>query len=357
MNKYWLTTLALPFTALIVTGCGGGSSDGGNNIGGGGGGGGATGSVIEGTAATGAPYTGSDTVHIICKGTDKIPMVVDTDAQGNYSLPQDIFSSGGAQFPCVISLQGGGLHSYTNQEGRVNLTPFTTLAYKRALMSFSGQSVPGMLDVDTADTAAFQTSLNTAIDDLETALSSASGNSSVPFNMLTATFKADHNSLYDRWLDGFGDAVKDDSPLPSPGFFDAFSAFSLKYTTQSDPADFDETANGTSFSFTVPVPADTALYFKTILGEGNQTLDIGITRVGSLSPINETVQNVALPASEAEMCNKLRTASIEIITNGQKLSSQTTNCAWMNTPPHGWDIGAVINHAPAGQAVFRWKAN
>ncbi|MBK1874265.1 hypothetical protein FE848_13615 [Marinobacter sp. 1-3A] len=252
MNKRLLASLAVPFSVALIAGCGG-SSGGGDEGGGGGNGGSGNGpSVIEGTAATGAPYTGSDTIHIICKGNDDIPMIVEADAQGEFSLSQEEFNTGGSQFPCTIRLQSGQLQSYTNQAGRVNLTPFTTLAFQRALMDHSGQAAFGGLDVDTVDPSAFGAELNTATGNVKEALKEASGKSSVPFDIFTEVFKADHNSVYDRWLDGFGEAVIADYQLPDTSFMDAFLSFPLKYATSTDPASFEESALSPPFSMTVP---------------------------------------------------------------------------------------------------------
>ncbi|WP_309045589.1 hypothetical protein [Marinobacter sediminicola] len=246
MKKRLLVSLAV----ALIAGCGG--SSGGDGGGGGNGGGGNGPSVIEGTAATGAPYTGSDTIHIICKGTNDIPMIVDAGAQGEFYLPQETFDAHGAQFPCTVGLQSSNLLSYTNQPGRVNLTPFTTLAFHRAMMDHTGQTALMGLDVDTVDPAAFGSELSTATGNVKVALKAASGGSDVPFDIFTEIFKADHNSEYDRWLDGFGDAVIADYPLPGSSFMDAFLSFPLKYATSANPASFAESAVTPPFTMTVP---------------------------------------------------------------------------------------------------------
>jgi len=130
------------------------------------------------------------------------------------------------------------------------------------------------------------------------------------------------------------------------------------YTAQADPADFDGTENGASFKFTVPAPVDVGLFFQNILGSGNYTLEIGVTRPGSLGPINETLYNVALPTTKTEMCNKLHANSVLVITNGEKYNNVALNsCAWANSVPAGFDEQAIIQYAPYGQAVFSWKEN
>lgn len=348
MKKHLLIILALPFSALILSSCGGSSSS--NN-----GGGGSSGdsNYIHGTAATGAPYTGSDTLHVICKGNNGIPMIVEANNDGSFGLSKEEFDSNSSQLPCAILLQSGKLATYTHQSGRVNLTPFTTLAYTRAVMDYSGQ-LAADLDLEITDVTAFEAQLSTATNDLISALKKASGKSSVPFDIFHDVFEADHNSIYDRWLDGFGDAVIADSVLPTPNFLDAFDVFVLEYATQTDPADLDETANGPSFSFSIPLPTDLAIHFKNILGNGSYTLKIGITRAGSLPSINETVEGVALPASLADMCNKLQAESIQIITNGQNLSG-TASCAWADNPMPGWDEEAIVHYTWHGSATYRWK--
>lgn len=103
----------------------------------------------------------------------------------------------------------------------------------------------------------------------------------------------------------------------------------------------------------------TATTFANVLGAGDYQLHIGITRAPGLSPnaLNENASNVALPASEQEMCNKLKAKAIAIITDGNNYSGATVSCAWATSAMDPYDKQAIINYFPYGQAVFSWTKN
>lgn len=100
-----------------------------------------------------------------------------------------------------------------------------------------------------------------------------------------------------------------------------------------------------------------ATLFHDALGSGNYTLTVGITPADGGDAINETVTNVALPASELEMCNKLQAKAISVITDGLNYTSPMISCAWSNTPAFPYDQQGIIQYFPYGQAVFSWEAN
>lgn len=353
-NNPFIPYLVVTLFSFTLIGCGGSSSSsdnpkdtldpGGSSV-----------SHIHGTAAIGAPYTGNDTIHINCKG-NSVAMVVDADNKGNFALSKEKFDSSQSELPCLITTQSGSLTSYTNQSGRINLTPFTSLAFNRAVMDHTGQAL-GMLEINSLDPTVFAVALKEATTNLETALKKAANQSTVPFDIFTEVFKADHNSQYDRWLDGFGKALVAHYSGQDLDFLEAFTTgFSLSYSTQNDPSDFNETTSST-FQFIVAAPTKVAQHYNNLLEEGEYTLEIGIVRVGSLDPINEVIEGKKLPNSASEICNKVFEDAVLIITNGQNLNAPfMQSCAWADSPQTGYIKQLIVQYPPHGQAVFSWQA-
>lgn len=256
--------LTLGCTTMIA--CGGGS------------GGGGGGDAIKGTAAIGAPISAA-TVSVQC-GT--VSLTTMTDSAGNYSISKKILDDESAVLPCALKVSStmGDLFSYASKSGVTNISPLTTLALSRAVNNTTGGSLStwfSTLDADT-DHAALKTKLDEATADLEDALKDSTGESRVPFDVFSSSFKADGKSDYDVWLDSFNDALST--------YAGGFAGFTSWYSSVGVATNFG-TLVITLEPGTGGPGGDYDLHLTvSVAGHGNTTI----------------VENVPKPASKAEFC-------------------------------------------------------
>ena len=285
--------------------------------------------AIQGTAAVGAPVAGA-TVSVRCGGFET---TVQSTAQGNFSVARQTLEDGDASFPCALKVDSslGALFSYAPAAGVTNITPLTTLAVGRAASLDTGATPADWFDGldDESDLTGFAGALTDVVDALEAALAEAAGETSLPFDIFSTTFRADGRSTYDVWLDRFSEALVEAGQT--------YADFASVYFSQSQGDSFGPT-------FVIDLSQGPSLPG----GGGEYDLHVTVTVMGQST--TTVVEGVPKPDDMSAFCAG---EYAEYIGEGGSLT--ITECSFSGTQ-------GVINATVASgsfslsyQAVYEWK--
>lgn len=294
-NSFVATGTALCL-GIVMAGCG---SDGGSST--------SDPVALKGTAAIGAPVA-NGTVALQCGDAETITTTA--NALGVYQVLQSAMTAKGAAFPCAIKVSGnaGGqavtLFSFADSAGVANITPLTDLAVAHMANSLDGRTPAEIWfgpEIDAADLPTreeLQAAYQAAQDAVETAVASAADEDSLPFDIFTQQFAADGQSVYDRWLDSFNEALADAGQT----YGQVVTAF----------------VSGSSLgNLTITIDA------SPVTGGGNKTLTVKVEIAGYSNTV-ATVTNTEAPANNAAFCGWTG------LEQYQQAGFTVTNCTYSN---------------------------
>lgn len=302
--------------ALAITGCGSDSSP-------------APAAALTGTAATGAAIANA-TVAVRCATGSSI--TTSTDATGVYTVTIDEMNTAGAAVPCGLQItlpDSSTLYSLASANGIANITPLTNLAVAAAVNAAAGVS-PDDWFGNTSLTLPTAQQIADAQDALEAALLSATGESTVPFDIFTTAFAAGTTDAYDVWLDDLNAALAD-----------AGTSYASLVTAFIGSGSFG------SIVINITLPDDGG----GIGGGGTSTLTVTVTASGVTGPAT-VVNNVTAPSSEAEFCGATEYQSYFATTGGALTinscsfsgSTGTINATVNITSPYSMSIPYIANY-------------
>lgn len=235
--------------------------------------------ALSGTAAVGAPIVGG-AITVNCAGTTTDITGITTDSLGNYSVPNSAMTDIGAVPPCAMKITLGPtvLFSLAQAKGRVNITPLTNLVVERAIVSSgAGASANAWFTAGADFTSVTDTVIDDAVGDIEDALMTATGETSVPFNVFTTKFKADSESTYDVWLDSFAQAITDAGTT--------YAALVSSFTSSG------------TLPNTITIEFDSG-----IGGGGGMGTMVIVTKVGTVTSPAVRIEGVPIPDTKAMFC-------------------------------------------------------
>ncbi|WP_319380587.1 hypothetical protein [Thiomicrorhabdus sp.] len=263
-------------------------------------------SNVGGTAAIGKAISGAQ-VTAKCANGSGFEYSVTTRNNGSWSgkIPS-------ASFPCAFSITSGNmtLTSFSSLEGTVNITPLTQLMIAKATAQNPNQWFNGS-DINIA-----QNALDTAIDDLKTALTSA-GFTLPDGNFLSGKFSI--GDLWDKVLDDLAASIEASSQYAS--FDELVTAF--KNGNDTIP-DYTESNNS---------------------GGSSGIYDLTITTSFSGSQNTITIENIPKPASRDEFCSVENYDYFQQGQNSNEYSWQVNSCSFSGNEGN---ISATMNYNSQG---------
>lgn len=289
--------------------------------------------ALTGTAATGAAIANA-TVVVRCATGSSI--TTSTDAAGVYTVTVDDMDTADAAVPCGLQItlpDLSTLYSLASANGTANITPLTNLAVAAAVNTAAGVS-PDAWFGNTSLTLPTAQQIADAQDAVEAALLSATGESTVPFDIFTTAFDAGTTDAYDVWLDELNAALADTgtSYASLVTAFIGSGGFGTIVIDITPPDDGGSTGGGTG-------------------GGGTSTLTVTVSAAGVTGPAT-VVNNVTAPSSQAEFCGATEYQSYFATTGGTLTinscsfsgSTGTINATVNITSPYSMSIPYIANY-------------
>jgi hypothetical protein len=285
-----------------------------------GGGGGSSPSTLSGVAAVGTPIV-SGNINIVCAtGT---PLTTTTDINGAYSV-----SLAGETPPCAVQVSGGTINSVTNTKsytsiatapGTVNVTPLTDLIVANLVGATPSTWFSTLTPTQLTTLAITQTKVNTAFNNLVTALPALTLLSAN--NPITTAFIPQNGNVVDSMLSSLQAAIANNTA--GVGYTNLVGNLS----TNTPPAAGFNTALKTAWSGATGVTATmgasgVVVSFTAPANNGSSpisyivnSIPAGITATGSASPITVPCPSPCTGYAFSVIANSVSSVPADVITN------------------------------------------